>query len=208
MSRNLKTKTREQWLQEMAAKLRSYKFGPVKIKVPDVQISAGFPLGKRVVKAEGESGAVGQCFNIKAARDKKHHIFVSPVVDDAVKVVAILAHEMLHAAMFEEGHNGVFLKAAQSIGLEGKATATTAGEAFKRSVKQWIQELGPYPHGGLSAGEASHKPKQGTRLIKVECPKCGYIVRTTQKWLELGNPYCNLKHEMIPEDMDAGDEDE
>jgi hypothetical protein len=32
--------------------------------------------------------------------------------------------------------------------------------------------------------------KQSTRMVKCECPDCGYIVRTTRKWLEEGAPIC------------------
>lgn len=34
------------------------------------------------------------------------------------------------------------------------------------------------------------KPKQGTRLKKASCPECGYTVRVTQKWLDVGPPHC------------------
>lgn len=35
------------------------------------------------------------------------------------------------------------------------------------------------------------KPKQSARLIKCVCPECGYIARTTRKWLdERGPPHC------------------
>lgn len=34
------------------------------------------------------------------------------------------------------------------------------------------------------------KPKQGTRLKKASCSVCGYTVRVTQKWLEVGPPHC------------------
>ena len=32
--------------------------------------------------------------------------------------------------------------------------------------------------------------KQGTRLKKVECISCGYVVRITQKWIDIGLPVC------------------
>lgn len=33
-------------------------------------------------------------------------------------------------------------------------------------------------------------PKQTTRLRKAECGLCGYTVRVTQKWLDVGPPHC------------------
>lgn len=29
-----------------------------------------------------------------------------------------------------------------------------------------------------------------TRLVRCECPKCGYLVRTTRKWLDIAVPTC------------------
>jgi len=39
-------------------------------------------------------------------------------------------------------------------------------------------------------GASSAPPKQSTRLRKVECTDCGYTVRVTQKWLDVGKPHC------------------
>jgi hypothetical protein len=42
--------------------------------------------------------------------------------------------------------------------------------------------------------------KQATRMLKCACATCGYIVRTTRKWLETaGAPLCPI------EGMDQGD---
>jgi hypothetical protein len=41
------------------------------------------------------------------------------------------------------------------------------------------------------------KRKQGTRLIKVECEMCGYVVRTTNKWLRVGRPTCCCGGKML-----------
>jgi hypothetical protein len=32
--------------------------------------------------------------------------------------------------------------------------------------------------------------RQSTRLVKLQCPSCGYNVRTTNKWLRVGKPSC------------------
>lgn len=50
----------------------------------------------------------------------------------------------------------------------------------RRNTKFW-------PAGALTR---SMIKKKGTYLIKCECPDCGYVVRTTAKWLELGDPIC------------------
>lgn len=42
------------------------------------------------------------------------------------------------------------------------------------------------------------KPKkQSTRLIKVECPCCGYVARVTRKWLKEGRPKCPKGETML-----------
>ncbi len=51
------------------------------------------------------------------------------------------------------------------------------------------EKLGPYPHHSLNP--IVKDKKQGIRLIKAECPGCGYIIRTTRKWFEgVGLPIC------------------
>lgn len=50
----------------------------------------------------------------------------------------------------------------------------------------------------------SAKKKQTTRLKKAECGLCGYTVRVTQKWLEVGPPHCP-KHGAM--ELAAGEEE-
>jgi hypothetical protein len=32
--------------------------------------------------------------------------------------------------------------------------------------------------------------KQSTRMLKAECPECGYTIRLAKKWAEVGLPSC------------------
>jgi len=49
----------------------------------------------------------------------------------------------------------------------------------------------PCSAGIGSRGGTSRGPGSGSRLVKVTCPDCGYIARTTRKWLdEVGPPRC------------------
>ena len=75
----------------------------------------------------------------------------------------------------------------RSLHLEGKPSATFAGEKFKEVYKDLIDGLGEYPHAKLNVG--FHK-KQATRMLKASCPACGYTVRLTAKWSGLGLPIC------------------
>lgn len=51
----------------------------------------------------------------------------------------------------------------------------------------------------------SAKKKQTTRLKKAECGLCGYTVRLTQKWIDVGLPLCP-KHR-TPMELAAGEEE-
>lgn len=58
-----------------------------------------------------------------------------------------------------------------------------------------IDEAGKDDDGGEVevspvGGRSTAPPKQTTRLKKCECEECGYTVRVTQKWLEVGPPHC------------------
>ena len=55
------------------------------------------------------------------------------MLKDPLEVAATLVHELVHilAVGVEEGHRGKFTKLAKAIGLEGKMTATHAGETLK-----------------------------------------------------------------------------
>lgn len=109
----------------------------------------------------------------------------------------ILAHELIHALTPGHGHKGRFKQIAIRIGLEGKMTATIAGPKLKPRLDAIVKKIGKYPHAELTPGQraAGSPKKQPIRLIKVKC-QCGYTVRITRKWLEVGPPHCPLHGEM------------
>jgi hypothetical protein len=43
-----------------------------------------------------------------------------------------------------------------------------------------LGRIGLYPHAALKL----ERKTQATRMIKLECPQCGYVARTTKQWLE------------------------
>jgi hypothetical protein len=68
-------------------------------------------------------------------------------------------------------------------------TATIPTDELRRQLEELVGEIGePYPHALLDP--RSNERKQSTRLLKLECPGCGYVIRTTQKWIEVGMPTC------------------
>src|SRR5260370_36002351 len=101
---------------------------------------------------------------------------------DRERAAGRLAQELVNATG-RQGHGSHFAKLARAIGLEGKMTATTEGDAFKQAIAPILEAVGPYPHAELSK---KTRTKQGTRLLKLQCPMCPYTVRITRKWLAEG----------------------
>jgi hypothetical protein len=153
--------TREAWLLEACEHLRPL-LHDVGAECPPVSVSIGFPKGGR-----GRSQAIGQCWPERAAADGRPAVFVSPVLVDAERILDVLLHELVHAAVGTGcGHRGKFVTVARACGLIGPATATTAGPELKRRLYAISQALGPLPHAALSVVE---RPKQTTRLRLWEC---------------------------------------
>jgi hypothetical protein len=201
--------TREEWLTAAIAALTPL-FEAVGETVPAVRVSVGWPGGRG-----DKSATIGQCWASIASEDKVAQIFISPVLDDASRVLDVLAHELVHAVDdCQSGHKGPFAKIAKGIGLTGKMTATVAGEELKATLDDIAAELGTYPHAALAKGFTIRagvpgnptgpegepgdggpilgEPKQSTRMLKTSCAEgSGYIARLTRKWLEeYGAPIC------------------
>ena len=174
---------REQWLTSATKKLRPM-FKQHGAAIPEnVRVSCSWPSGS-VRKV------IGEAWTEKACADGAHETYISPVLDKPVDVLAVLVHELVHHAFgIEAGHKAPFKRLATTLGLTGKMTETTAGPELTEKLTEIAEKLGPYPHGKVTPGQG--KTKQGTRLIKCKCSECGYIVRTTSKWLDsYGPPLC------------------
>lgn len=152
-----------------------------------MRVSVGFP-SRRALSAKRR--AIGECWSVSAAMDRKAAIFISPIIDDGVDVLAVLLHEVLHAVYPEAGHQGEFARAAKAAGLVGKMTATTAGPWLTQRLNDVLNDIGPYPHAKLNP-LVLERNKQGTRLLKALCPSCSYTVRVTRKWVNRGLPMCS-----------------
>lgn len=177
-------KHREAWLHAVADQMRPL-FGTHGAEIPDkIPLSCGFPSA-RALSANGKR--LGECWSHTESKDGHVEIMISPVLADPMRVAGVLAHELVHATG-RHGHGRDFAMLAKAIGLEGKMTATTEGEFFRRTVEPIIDAVGPYPHAELTK---TARPKQTTRLLKLQCPTCAYTVRITRKWLDdVGPPNC------------------
>lgn len=194
--------TREEWLNKAVGILSKDLFQKNGYLVPKViHVSVGFPYGSRGGKA------IGQHWHPKASLDNNGQIYITPTLASGIRVLDVLVHEMVHAAVGNEaGHGPTFKKCAEAVGLTGKMRSTVAGPELEKLLAKTITtKLGPYPHPGLNVGEAPRK-KQTTRMVKMECAACEYIVRGTMtKIIENGPVVCPCGEAMTVELPEEGD---
>jgi hypothetical protein len=189
---------REAWLTAMAEKLWPLILKHGGHKPEKWRVACGWPAsGGTVRPGTKRSRTIGQCW-CGGSEGGAREIFISPYLADPVEVAETLLHELIHAALDAKvQHRAPFARLAKAAGLEGKPTATHAGDALKAKLTEYATELGEYPHDRL---DRTAWPKQGTRMLKLICPDCGYIVRTTSKWLEVGYPTCPCGSMLVPDE--------
>lgn len=196
---------REAWLEAAVEKLRPIFLGKG-YTVKELRVSVGWPssggLGTR-------KRAIGECWAGSTAADGKPQIFISPLLDEPTApmgVLATLIHEVVHVVAGPEAKHGPkFAKIAHNMGLEGKPTSTSAGEELIERLKLIVTDLGAFPHSKLVPTK-ERKP-QTTRMRKCECETCGFMVRMTQKWADVGMPICPMpNHGSMKLEMPEGGE--
>lgn len=169
---------REQWLDKGAELLNSSVFSAHGEKADNVKVSVGFPAGSRGAK----NSAIGQCWDTSVSAGGFNEIFISPVIEDSVRALDILSHEMIHAIVgTAAGHKGPFKRLATSIGLSGKMTATVAGPELTAKLESIVAEIGEFPHSELTP---QPKGKKGSRLVKIQCPDCPNNARQARATFE------------------------
>ncbi len=158
--------TREEWLREALNHLAIivHESTEYTVDVSNLQVSVGFP------KVRGRIKAIGQCFDSKAAGDKKSHIFVCPTQVDPVRILDVVLHEIGHALLgSNEGHGKQFGVYCKSVGLVRPWTQTTASEELKSKLEKIATELGDYPHGALVPIAKDTKKGSTLKLWMCEC---------------------------------------
>lgn len=176
--------TREEWLNAAVGMLNHLIATETDLTpASKIQISTAWPRNDR------RGQVIGQCYQKKASKGW-HNIFVTPTLGTARQVLPVILHELIHAADdCEHHHAGAFRKAWRDLGFQGKPTESDPGPELRGKLLKIAMELPEYPHQRLDPG-ADLPKKQSTRMLKLECPSCGYVVRTTKKWLEVGLPTC------------------
>lgn len=180
---------REAWLIAAVEKLRPIFHGHG-YTVPELRVSVGWPSSGGLAQ---KKKTIGQCWFGTMAADNIPQLFISPLLDgpcDPMGVLPTLVHEMAHVvAGVDAKHGPRFAKIAKKLGLGGKPTSTHAEDDLIARLKLLTEELGAFPHSKIIPIK---NPKvQGTRMKKMECGDCGYVARTTKKWLdEIGPTIC------------------
>jgi len=167
---------REQWFNAALPLLQDKVFGPNNLVIPDnVRIGVG-TLSSR--SAAAKNAKLGVCFPSERSASNMIEIFLSPELEESSRVLDVICHELIHAIDGNEnGHKGPFRTMAKAIGLEGKMTATVAGERLNATLSEIVTVIGNYPHEKL---DTTAVKKQTTRMLKVECDDCGWNFRTNK----------------------------
>ncbi len=184
--------TREEYLAKAITLMSAHRFKPKGYKVPKFRVSVGLPYGR------GSKKAIGQHWHPQASDDKIGSIFISPTINNTEEVLATLIHEVVHGVVGNEARHGPkFRKCAIAIGLTGKMTATVAGDDLKKYFKTvLIKKIGVYPHSKLNIEEGRPTKKQTTRMVKMFCPSCDYICRSSMsKIIDIGPVICPCNQE-------------
>lgn len=183
--------TRETYLQAAVTALAP-RYAALNYPLPQVRVSVGIPVGGK----GGKLKRIGECWSPLASADKTTEVFICPSQSNAIDILAILTHELIHAAVgLECGHKGAFKRVAKALGLEGKMTATVAGEKLTSELQSLAADLGEYPHAALNTALSGRK-KQSTRMLKLVCDDCGWTCRTAQKNVDAGLPICHCGGEI------------
>lgn len=186
--------TREAWLIAATDAMRPW-FADAGYTLPgELRLSIGFPSKSAL---SSKKKRIGECWYATTSQDGYHHLFISPLLGDPIEVLAVLVHELGHVVVGAAGgHKAPFKAMMAKLGLEGKATATVAGDALRARLNALLMEIGNYPHGALNHADLKGKT-QTTRLLKAQCPSGDtsggklYTVRITAVHLDsLGPPIC------------------
>lgn len=135
-----------------------------------------------------------------------HEINLSAEYLRACDVGELLIHELAHAENNVLGikdcsggrmHNKKFKTMAERLGLEVKPRDKSVGYGYTdlaQPAEKFLSKIA-FKRDVFDAarvgGSGKKKGSVGSRLLKCECGECGYVVRTTQKWIDdSGAPLC------------------
>lgn len=169
--------TREEWLNIAAKRILDQVIVPVwdVPKKMKIKVSVGFPPNART-----NSRTIGVCLASACSKEGFSEIFISPVADNSLHVLGILAHELAHAVDdCKHGHKGPFVSLIRKMGLIGKPTEALPGPALNKQLKRYIREFGDIPHARVDTSICPPR-RDVNRNVKVHCPKCSFKFNTSR----------------------------
>ncbi len=188
----LKHKTREAWMTAALWGHIDAHFTAAGYDVPpNIRVTCGFPSTHATARKHLR---IGECWDPSMSKDQTSEISVSPFIDEPLRVLGILVHEVVHTVVgLKAGHLAPFSQCAKAVGLEGPWSGTTESPTLVIEMARWVRALGEYPHAALSqdaldpvTGDPilvpSSSRKQTTRMILLTC-SCGCKIRTTRLWI-------------------------
>jgi len=114
----------------------------------------------------------------------------------------LLLHELAHAENNTCGtkdcsgrvHNKHFKSMAEHLGLEVKPRDKSVGYGYTelaQAGEDFLKKI-VFKRELFTSCRVVDGPKaaSGGRLLKLECGGCGYVIRSTQKWIDTGTPTC------------------
>ena len=177
---------REQWLTEVAEQVRPI-FLRQGFKLGDFRVTCGWPC-RFATSLRGQR--VGECHSFRLSKAGVAEVFISPTLDEPLKVAGTLCHELVHVSVgTEAGHKGPFTKACRYIGLVGRPTIAMPGAKLNEQLSKIIETIGEYPHKALTVERklVARKPP----AVKLYCGGCGCEVSIPPDWLiSVGPPTC------------------
>lgn len=166
------------------------------------------------VQSKGRKNAVGWFWaerwadKTQDAKDRLNEINMSAEHLVSHNMGELLLHELAHAENHTKGikdcsgraHNKHFKTMAEHLGLEVKPRDKSVGFGYTdlaEPAKTFLKKIDFKEklfttHRVTGLGK---KGSVGSRLLKCEC-QCGYVVRVTQKWIDVGLPTCPCGEEM------------
>jgi hypothetical protein len=179
---------REEWLNTALNDHLRPRFAEIGHPLPEkVRVSVGWPGGRGPKR-----NTIGQCWPASTVEDGVAALFISPTLNDPIRVLDVLIHEAVHSIGME-GHRKEFSEVAAKMGLVKPWTHTVASPELKEWLKEIAEKMGAYDHGAIKQASII---RQTTRLLKVSCPTDGYTARITRKWIDVGLPICPCGTEM------------
>lgn len=179
-------KTRESWLVAAIAPLRKLLLKAGAPVFPEPLVSVGLP-SKRALSHKTQR--VGECWHERHANGRST-IFVSPVLADPKEILAVLLHELIHAAVgIDAGHRETFATIAVDLGFQRPLSATNVGPRLKPVLDALAKKLGTFPHDPLKDFVNPIK-KAATRLRLYMCNKCQQKIRAGSDTLQVMHIHC------------------